>query len=237
MLRHCYSSSLKPSFHKVIRSKMSSAHGSKIMFGPFEVTSQVFLATPHSFALVNLKPLLPGHVLVCPHKPHKRLTDLSLPEVTDLFSTVQRVQALLARHYFPSLTPSSSSSYPASSPNPPQPQQQQQQQQPAGSFSIALQDGPEAGQTVPHVHVHIIPRIRHVSAKPDDGTEGDALYDKMAGESGNVGGALWDRELGRRPEPGGGFPRIEDSERKARTMEEMEREAELYRRLLEEVEA
>lgn len=82
--------------------------------------------------------------------------------------------------------------------------------------------------------MHIIPRIRNVSAKPDDGTDGDALYDKMAGESGNVGGALWDRELGRRPQPGGGFPKIEDSEREARSMEEMEREAGLYRRTLEE---
>lgn len=131
---------------------------------------------------------------------------------------MQRVQTLLARHYFPPPPPSHS-------------------QQPAGSFSIALQDGPEAGQTVPHVHVHIIPRVRNVSAKPDDGTAGDALYDKMAGESGNVGGALWDRELGRRPEPGGGFPRIEDSEREPRTMEEMEEEAGVYKHLLEEVEA
>lgn len=63
----------------------------------------------------------------------------------------------------------------------------------------------------------------------------------MAGESGNVGGALWDREvqvmsvLGRRPEPGGGFPRIEDSERQARSMEEMEEEAGVYRRLLEDM--
>lgn len=189
--------------------------------------SQVFLNTPHSFALVNLKPLLPGHVLVCPHKPHKRLTDLSLPEVTDLFTTVQRVQALLARHYFPPT--------PTPAPSEPQPQPPQ----PPGSFSIALQDGPEAGQTVQHVHVHIIPRIRNVSAKPDDGTEGDALYEKMAGESGNVGGALWDREvmsvLGRRPEPGGGFPKIEDSEREARSMEEMEEEAGVYRRLLEDM--
>lgn len=57
----------------------------------------------------------------------------------------------------------------------------------------------------------------------------------MAGESGNVGGALWDREMSRRPEPGGGFPRIEDSERQARSMEEMEEEAGVYRRLLEDM--
>ncbi|PSR90664.1 Bis-triphosphatase [Coniella lustricola] len=200
----------------------------KLMFGPFEVTSQVFLTTPHSFALVNLKPLLPGHVLVCPIKPHRRLTELSTSEVTDLFSTVQRVQQMLARHYFkqtqatngdPHTNAKSSSAVPS-----------------GGSFNIALQDGPEAGQTVSHVHVHIIPRISNINSKPDDGTEGDELYEKMAGEEGNVGGALWDREFGsRRPKAGGKFDRIEDSARKARSMEEMQAEAEVFRKAMKEL--
>lgn len=173
---------------------------------------QVFLTTPHSFALVNIKPLLPGHVLVCPLAPHKRLTDLSPGEVTDLFCTVQRVQTMLAKHYFSSSSSASSSS------------------SSCGSFNIAVQDGPEAGQTVPHVHVHIIPRVRGVSSKPDDGTDGDELYEKMAREEGNVGGALWDRQ---RPTPGGRFDRIEDSARQARSMQDMEAEAALFRSLLE----
>lgn len=191
--------------------------------------SKVFLTTPHSFALVNLKPLLPGHVLVCPLRPHKRLTDLTLPEVTDLFATVQRVERMLARHYFPSPSPAAPSTASLETAG--------------GSFNIALQDGPEAGQTVAHAHVHVIPRVRDTaSAKPDDGASGDELYVRMAGEEGNVGGALWDRAAvrggdggaGRRPEPGGEFEAIEDRERVARGMGEMEAEAEMYRRLLDE---
>ncbi|ROW08013.1 hypothetical protein VPNG_06044 [Cytospora leucostoma] len=230
---------------------MSSEATKKIKFGPFEVTSQVFLTTPHSFALVNLKPLLPGHVLVCPSRPHLRLTDLSPPEVTDLFTTVQRVQRMLARHYFPG-SPSPTAPAPAATGG------EGGKQAPAaghgggggggggdddddditlaGSFNIALQDGPEAGQTVSHVHVHIIPRIRGLSSKPGD-APGDELYERMADERGNVGGALWDRQLGRRPEPGGRFDRIEDSQRGARSMAEMEAEAEVYRGVLREMEA
>ncbi|KAK4231396.1 HIT-like domain-containing protein [Podospora fimiseda] len=179
----------------------------KIFFGPYEVTTQVFHLTPHTFALVNLKPLLPGHVLICPRHPHTRLTSLSPPELLDLWKTVQLIQKMLALHYFP--TPS------------------------AGSFNIAVQDGPEAGQTVPHVHVHVIPRIKGSTGKEEGSGEGDELYEKMAGEDGNIGGKLWDWERQKRPVAGkGGFERIEEKERRERGMREMEEEAGVYRGLL-----
>lgn len=80
--------------------------------------------------------------------------------------------------------------------------------------------------------MHVIPRVRNDAAAATPG-EGDELYVKMAGEEGNVGGALWDRE---RPRPGGAFERIEDAQRSARSMEEMEREAEVFRGVLREME-
>ncbi|KAL2262593.1 hypothetical protein VTK26DRAFT_808 [Humicola hyalothermophila] len=265
-------------------SQPSARPSEPIYFGPFEVTSQVFLTTPHSFALVNLKPLLPGHVLVCPLRPHRRLTDLGPAELTDLFATVQRVQRMLARQYFaaaapppppsPSLPPSSSSSSSTSPTSPTatataataaaaSPEQ--------GSFNLALQDGPEAGQTVSHVHVHVIPRIRGSTAKPAS-TPSDQIYEDMADEAGNVGGALWDlahaggdgngdgagagagpdsrdgrtgRGKGKgkgegdggRPVPGGKFSSIEDADRRARSMAEMEEEAAVYRAVLAAMEA
>ncbi|KAI0175739.1 HIT-like protein [Hypoxylon sp. FL1284] len=228
---------------------MGSQPASPLHFGPFEVTSQVFLTTPYSFALVNLKPLLPGHVLVCPRTPHRRLTELGPAELTDLFQAVQRVQRMLARRYFAVPRPAAEAeeSYssdgsavndsdadadgivaPDGTPD-------------AGSFNIAVQDGHEAGQTVAHLHVHVIPRIRYQTAKNGEGP-GDKIYEWMAAEDGNVGGALWDREvkklrsqLGSRPEPGGGFPSIEDSERHPRTTEIMEAEAEEYRTVLRQM--
>ncbi|KAK8051838.1 hypothetical protein PG993_003223 [Apiospora rasikravindrae] len=221
-------------FVKTWTRKMTvNSETSPLRFGPFEVTSQVFYTTPHSFALVNLKPLLPGHVLVCPQKPHKRLTDLSAPELTDLMQAVQRVQRMLARHYFPSSSTASSSREETAGEGGGIPED--------GSFNIAIQDGAEAGQTVPHLHVHVIPRIRGETAKSGDGP-GDKIYEMMADENGNVGGALWDREQqkkhedggssGNRPQPGGGFPRIEDADRQARSMREMEEEAKLFRDVL-----
>lgn len=166
-------------------------------------TRQVFLTTKHSYGLVNLKPLIPGHVLVCTLAQRARLTDLTPEETTDLFTAVQLTQRLLSRIYFPKSGDLQS-----------------------GSFSVAVQDGPEAGQTVPHVHVHVIPRI------PGDMSRPDEVYVRLAAEEGNVGGALWDRE---RPRAGGGMPPIEDAARSARTPEEMADEAERYRTTLREM--
>ncbi|PNS16311.1 hypothetical protein CAC42_6418 [Sphaceloma murrayae] len=161
---------------------------SAIKFGPFTVTSQVFYTTPHSFALVNLRPLLPGHILVCPHKPHTHLSSLSGPEVSDLFLTVQRLQRTLQRVYK------------------------------ATAFNVAIQDGRAAGQSVPHVHCHIIPRRE---GDLDDRGGGDAIYEMMEGEEGDVGAHLEEKDKRGR----GTFK--PDAERKDRSDEEMRKEAEM----------
>lgn len=41
MLKHRWTSTLSPVVSNITRYKMSTAQGTKIMFGPFEVTSQV----------------------------------------------------------------------------------------------------------------------------------------------------------------------------------------------------
>uniref|UniRef100_A0AAZ3QV52 Bis(5'-adenosyl)-triphosphatase n=1 Tax=Oncorhynchus tshawytscha TaxID=74940 RepID=A0AAZ3QV52_ONCTS len=61
--------------------------------------SAVFLQTELSFALVNRKPVVPGHVLVCPLRPVERFRDLHPDEVADLFTTTQRVAGLVEKHF------------------------------------------------------------------------------------------------------------------------------------------
>ncbi|XP_030058840.1 bis(5'-adenosyl)-triphosphatase [Microcaecilia unicolor] len=113
-------------------------------FGPHLIKpSVVFLRTELSFALVNRRPVLPGHVLVCPLRPAPRFRDLSPPEVADLFGTAQRVACVMERHFG------------------------------GTSLTISLQDGPEAGQTVPHVHVHVLPR------RAGDLPRNDSVYEKL----------------------------------------------------------
>lgn len=105
--------------------------------------SVVFLKTELSFALVNRKPVVPGHVLVCPLRPVERFRDLNPDEVADLFQATQRVGSVVEKHFQ------------------------------GTSLTFAMQDGPEAGQTVKHVHVHVLPR------KVGDFHRNDSIYDEL----------------------------------------------------------
>ncbi|KAE9118676.1 hypothetical protein PF010_g8126 [Phytophthora fragariae] len=108
-------------------------------FGPFRVLfSQVFYESASSFALVNLKPIVPGHVLVVPKRPVARFEMLDVDEVSDLWTTAQRVGKQVERRYG------------------------------ASSLTFAIQDGKEAGQTVKHVHIHVIPRVAQDFEHNDD---------------------------------------------------------------------
>jgi bis(5'-adenosyl)-triphosphatase len=193
---------------------------------------------------VNLKPLVPGHVLVCPRRPHRRLTDLAPPELADLFCAVQRVQRMLARQYFaagPSAAAAAAAATTTTRDDDNGPGAHGAQRLLAGSFNVAVQDGPEAGQTVPHLHVHVIPRPGRPLAAEQQQQQTDVVYKGMASEAGNVGGALWDaqraqRTSGPRPSPGGQFPDVEEATRRARSTDEMDAEADLFRGLLREME-
>lgn len=131
-------------------------------------SSVIFLQTELCFAIVNRKPVVPGHVLVCPIRVVERYRDLRPEEITDLFQTSQKVAKVVEQHFK------------------------------GTSLTIAIQDGPEAGQTVKHVHIHILPR------KKDDFARNDNVYVELQKH---------DRET------------AEDSQRKWRTEEEMASEA------------
>jgi len=175
-----------------------------VKFGSFVVTNQVFHLTRLSFAIVNLKPLLPGHVLVSPRRVVPRFNDLSVAEVQDLFLTVQRVSRMVERVFS------------------------------ASSLNIAIQDGVDAGQSVPHVHAHIIPRKKD-DLEEKGGT--DAIYAMMESEDADLSKQLANKER----EAGAGlaeeerksrFPAVDNDSRKPRSDDEMQKEAE---RLAEEM--
>ncbi|KAG0519910.1 hypothetical protein BDA96_08G027300 [Sorghum bicolor] len=149
-------------------------------FGPYKIDArEVFHATALSYAMVNLRPLLPGHILFFQRSWYsKRFADLSSDEISDLWVTAKEVGARLEQYHK------------------------------ASSLTFAIQDGPQAGQTVAHVHIHLIPR------KKGDFEKNDEIYDAID---------VKEKELKEKLDL--------DIERKDRTMEEMAHEANEYRAL------
>jgi bis(5'-adenosyl)-triphosphatase len=91
----------------------------------------------------------------------------------------------------------------------------------APALNIAIQDGVAAGQSVPHVHAHIIPRHEQ---DMDGRGGGDKLYEELEGRPGDIGAQLREEEESsqhRRPN----FPKTEEGGRKPRSMEVMQEEA------------
>ena len=87
----------------------------------------------------------------------------------------------------------------------------------ASSLNIAIQDGADAGQSVPHLHTHIIPRKRR---DLDEQGGNDAIYGMLEGEEGDVGKHLRENSAGR-PK----FPAVGDKARNPRSETEMAEEA------------
>ncbi|GAN05159.1 protein FRAGILE HISTIDINE TRIAD [Mucor ambiguus] len=118
-------------------------------FGPHLISeSQIFFKSNLTIGIVNLKPIAPStledvHVLVIPKRNTPRLADLDNDETVDLMLSAQKIGNAVEQHYG------------------------------CSSLTMTIQDGPQAGQTVPHVHMHIIPR------KAGDWTNNDDVYQEL----------------------------------------------------------
>ncbi|KAF7304307.1 HIT domain-containing protein [Mycena chlorophos] len=73
-----------------------------LFFSTIEVTEQAFYRSTLSYAIVNLKPIVSGHVLVIPTRPVPCLADLrgaAESELTSLMRAPQRVGSVVERVY------------------------------------------------------------------------------------------------------------------------------------------
>lgn len=107
---------------------------------------------------------------------------MTIDELSDIFVVVQRVGNMIQKHYQ------------------------------ASSLTIVVQDGADAGQTVPHFHVHIIPR------RPNDFDFNDDVYDILENR-----------------DPKHRHRVDEDISRKPRSEQEMASEASLLSSLLQDI--
>ncbi len=83
-----------------------------------------------SMAFLDGNPSSPGHTLVIPKKHKETILDMNEGEVCDLFRAVRKVTEKIKQNLKPE------------------------------GFNIGINHGGIAGQRVPHIHVHIIPRFK-----------------------------------------------------------------------------
>jgi ATP adenylyltransferase len=87
-----------------------------------------FLETRLARGLWDGFPVSPGHALIVPRRHIARWSDATEDERHELTAAIAEVQRII-----------------------------EEQHQPAG-FNVGFNDGPAAGQTVGHLHIHVIPR-------------------------------------------------------------------------------
>jgi len=80
------------------------------------------------YAFLDVFPRRPGHTLVVPERGVARLSELASSERCALMDGVIEVQQRLGAHFNTT------------------------------DFTVCVHDGPLAGQEVPHVHLHVLPR-------------------------------------------------------------------------------
>jgi diadenosine tetraphosphate (Ap4A) HIT family hydrolase len=75
-------------------------------------------------------PVSPGHTLVIPKRHAGSFFDMSEEEVQSMMALLKAAKITLDKEFRPD------------------------------SYNVGINDGPQAGQTVPHVHMHLIPRYQ-----------------------------------------------------------------------------
>jgi len=94
-------------------------------------------------AFLDANPLAPAHTLVIPKPHHDRLNDLPADLAADLYDTLHRV--------IPAAEAAAD----------------------AEASTVAFNNGRQAGQEVPHVHGHVVPRFEDDGGGPIHAVAGD----------------------------------------------------------------
>ena len=125
------------------------------------IPSRIIMQNERAMALLDAFPLAAGHTLVIPKSHYSRVQDMSQEDALAVFEVAWKVAGAV------------------------------ESGSQASASTIAIHNGREAGQEVPHVHVHIVPRKGGDGAGPIhsifrnrpklSAQEMDSLCEKIAG--------------------------------------------------------
>ena len=112
------------------------------MESPFLTNRERLLENDVGFVIYDGFPVSKGHCLVVPHRVYSDYFDSTEDEINGLQKLVIEIKELLDREY-----------------------------QPDG-YNVGINCGEVSGQTIPHVHIHVIPRYEGDMDNPRGGVRG-----------------------------------------------------------------
>lgn len=89
-------------------------------------------------AIYNIAPVLPGHSLIIPKNHITSFILLDKEQLTEFLETTRHAVRILLKAFN------------------------------TDAFDLSVQEKPEAGQTIEHLHLHIVPRIKGDKPNPGD---------------------------------------------------------------------
>ena len=98
----------------------------------------VFLESGNFLAVYNIAPVLPGHSLIIPKDHITSFIALTQQQRTEFLETTTQAVRILLRAFH------------------------------TDAFDLSVQEKPEAGQTIEHLHLHIVPRLKNDMPNPGD---------------------------------------------------------------------
>lgn len=101
--------------------------------------SRHVLSNSTAFAIYDKYPVSPGHALIIPRRHVGSFFETTPDERADLLTLLDSMRRVVIETFEPA------------------------------AFNIGVNDGPAAGQTVPHLHMHLIPRYSTEREDPRGG--------------------------------------------------------------------
>lgn len=117
---------------------MSKKYSPTCPFCNENVLKTQFAESDNFWAIYNLAPILPGHSLIIPKQHYQSILEVSDNELSEMMVFSRKVIRILFKTFN------------------------------VEAFNWTIQEGIEAGQTVPHLHLHLIPRVPNDLPEPGD---------------------------------------------------------------------
>ena len=116
---------------------------------PFLNNRERILENEIGFVIYDGFPVTEEHCLIVPHRVYPNYFDSTSDEIQGLHRLVLETKALLDEKFNPD------------------------------GYNVGINCGEESGQTIPHVHIHLIPRYKGDAENPRGGVRGVIPYPRL----------------------------------------------------------